>query len=673
MALGLLVALGWPAWARARPVIPPEREAEVQALLRPHQLGDEVAPGWWLQSIAIDKATVRVVLVGPEGARAELALDHPDYAPPGSRPSPSFALSTPARPPGSDAALDALHAALARNDDGRFWAEHGAVAGDGEPTTRFATGPLAWLTDGLVSLVVLAAIALGLLRRALAPAPRAVAWGLGLVVAVGAVLRLGVTPEATLEPWSYARFMVVARAIYEGPALALVHPGPVHPTDVVSATVLAYAIATPVAVFLMARPLLASDRAGLVAAGLVAVLPLHLRFSHGDVSSIPSVMLCALVLAMAQAAAREPGWRWPAAMLALVAVPLVPTFLLRPLNILYAPLAVAAVLVDRGVHDERPPVARGRRLALVAVLGALTLAVGVPHLLREFGPQVREGLDPATLARALEVLVSVEHNSLVNPRFTPPGILALAAFGAVDLVRRRRLRLAAFLVGWILASLGTHAYVVPKSSLMQARYHLHLVLPLVCLAACGFEAVLTRVRGRACGRGVVLALVAYLAASPAIHAGFIRDVAVNEQHEWVWVHSLRPRIPEGCTIVEYVGQGHGTRFGRVGAYVEAGVPGQRWAVVELPVRAMGTPPEAGAVLRRPPACTYWYEGLPCLADRPPGAALAPECAAVHDAVKLHEVARLELVSRAYDENLGRGVEDGEALVLVLYRVREGEG
>jgi hypothetical protein len=377
------------------------------------------------------------------------------------------------------------------------------------------------------------------------------------------------------------------------------------------------------------------------------------------------------MFAMAQAAARERSPRWLVPMLLLLPATMIPVFLLRPPNVLYALLLVAMLFVNGGVWTDRPPVARVRLLAIVVVVGAVTLGFGVPHVLREFGPQVREGLSVSTLSSAVGVLFSVEYDTLLNPRFTPPGITVLALLGIVDLLRRKRWRLVACLGGWLLASLVTHAYVVPKSPFMQARYHLHLVLPFVCLAACGIEAVLHRIRERRRAPVLVVALFAYVAASPAIHLRFVRDVDFDDQREWVFVHALRPEIPAGCTIVEYVGEAAGARFDRVGAHVVDGMPQNPWTVVEIP--AGTTAAELRAVVHDRPQCMYWYEGLPCAGHGPPGTRIAPECAAFHDLVPLEQVAGLELVSRPYDENLGRALEPGQAIAIGLYRMGQPGG
>ena len=71
----------------------------------------------------------------------------------------------------------------------------------------------------------------------------------------------------------------------------------------------------------------------------------------------------------------------------------------------------------------------------LVVLG-VTVFVGVPNLLENFGRQVNEGLSLRTLTSALGVVVSPRLNILLNPKFTPPGLTALAVLGAIDLWRR---------------------------------------------------------------------------------------------------------------------------------------------------------------------------------------------------------------------------------------------
>ena len=65
----------------------------------------------------------------------------------------------------------------------------------------------------------------------------------------------------------------------------------------------------------------------------------------------------------------------------------------------------------------------------------------------------------------------------------------LLVFGGVAAWRSGRRARVGFRVAWRLGFFLTHAYVLPGNVAMQARYHLHLVVPAVFLAALGLEAL----------------------------------------------------------------------------------------------------------------------------------------------------------------------------------------
>jgi hypothetical protein len=309
----------------------------------------------------------------------------------------------------------------------------------------------------------------------------------------------------------------------------------------------------------------------------------------------------------------------------------------------------------------------------------VTFGIAVPNLLSGFGSQVSEGLSLRTLSSAAMVLFSPSHNALLNPVFTPPGLTVLAVIGGVDLWRRKRHLLVLYLVLWLLGFLVAHGYIVPISPYMQARYHLHLVVPYMLLVACGVDAswrwlVANRDR-RAWLAGPRYALVcggalAYVLASPLIHVHGIRHVAFNDAQEWRFVHSLREQIPSGCTILEYTGEGVDPRFVRVGTWIENGVQRERWGVVEFRVAKPGEPElpdNVRALLEDPPECLYWYEGLPCFGNKPIEEREAPACTAIEGFVELEEIAMTSFASELYDENLAGGLGDIEHIELRLYR------
>jgi hypothetical protein len=693
----ILLTLLLPRAATASgPAIPPGREQDILALFQPYALGDDLDPGWSLYSFSIDRATVHVWVAGPSEAFAHLTLDHIDAAPEGSQRLEGFALTIVDSPPGSEAAVAELRATIKRNDDGSFWRgpvvyasesnlPHDRALHSSRGTLEFRrvlerfdiTRVWLWMNDGLVFLSVMTLVLLGLTAHKLRGAEPWVKWSLLTITLVGAGLRLSLSPEVGLEAWSFTRYLITARMILEGPALAALHPGPIWASELLTASTLALAILAPIAVFIHARHLLDDPRAALIVAGIVAVLPMHLRFSHSDVAFIPSITISSLLFTLVHVATREPSkWLgWFA--VALVGVPLGITYLVRPLNIMYFALLIATAFVNHGVHGEKHRIHRVRVVVVFTIITLVTLLGGIPWLFESFGQQVSDGLGVETLVSAFEVMLSPRMNALLHPGFTPTGLTALAVVGAVDLWRRNKRPLFWYLTLWLMGFLVAHAYVVPVSPYMQARYHLHLIVPFTMLAACGVEASLRWLSARRerwlFGRryhAAVALLVAYVCASPLIHLPFIRAIDFNEPREWKFVHSVRDEIPAECHIIEYIGEETGSRMARAGTHVQAGVIRSRWQVHQIPATREGEgelPDEVLALLRDPPECLVWYEGLPCFGHKPPERDKAPLCEAIEAFVVLEKITGTEFDSAMYDENLAVGLGDLERIELSLYR------
>lgn len=682
----MLIALLFPRVAAAsRPVIVPGREDEILGLLDPHALGDELRPGWTLHSFEIHDSTIDVWIAGPAETYARVALDHPEFGPDGARRIDGFALTIAEQPPGSEASVAELVAAIERNDDGSFWRTDVVYAHETrEHPLPIDHGLVRWASDGLLLVGLFSLVLLGLVALQLRGAATWMRWSLLAIVVVGALLRLGLSPEAPLGVWSYTRIPLSAMLIYEGPLLALVHPQQVWMSELILDSNLYFSLLAPLAAYVHARVLLDDQRAALVVAGILACLPLHLRFSHTDAAFIPSITVSSLVFTLIYVATREPnralGW------LAVVAIgaPLALVYHMRPLNIMYCPLLLATVFVERGIHGDKRPVAKGRTAAVFVVIAAVTV-LGAYWLLRSNSDKVGEGLTLHTLVSAARVMLNPGWNMLLNPVFTPPGLTLLAGLGAVDLWRRGNRGLFWFLIAWLLGFLVAHAYFVPMSKYMQARYHLHLIVPFMLLAACGVEAALRWLaRNREqhawlAGRrdqAIIAAMLAYVLASPLIHLHAVRHVDFNEVHEWRFVHSLRDTIPPQCTIIEYVGIGADSRFDRVGSYVEAGIQHTSWTVLEIPLPGIDAdveltefemPADVRAMLDEPPACLYWYDGLPCVAFKPPNQPTAYACQAIEGFVRLEQVAATSHASHPYDESLGVGLGDRETIDLRLFR------
>jgi hypothetical protein len=674
-----------------RPVIVSGREDEILELFAPYALGDEPAseqaPGWTLHSFDIEVGTIVVWLAGANESYAELRFDHPGYGPPGAKQLSGFAVHVVDPPPVSEPAVAEIIARVDQNDGGKFWGTDVVYAGEPREHpydialfgSRFADQFDLWFRDGLVFLGFVTLTLLGLVAYVLRECPTWIRWTLGVVVLLGALLRLLVSPEIGLDPWSYTRLIQPAGRIYHGPALAVLHPEPAWLTETITTSTLVYAVLTPLAVFVHARYLLDDARAGLFVAVLVAIMPLHLRFSHSDTAFISSITVSSMVFGLLYVVMRAPskfgGWF----AMVLLALPILLLYQLRPLNILYFPMLLATPFLPQALYADNKLANRRRVIVTLVVLSVLTFGWGVPTLLENFGEQVSEGLSWRTLMSAATVVFSPRFNVLLNPVFTPPGLTLLAVLGGVDLWRRQRRWLLAFLVMWLLGVLAAHAYVVPGSPYMQARYHLQLLLPFMLLVACGAEAGirwLLENRERSpwlAGRrydSVRVGVVAYVLASPLIHMHGIRNIAFNDTLEWAFVHGLREQIPAECTILEYTGQRAGKRFGRVGAAIERGVERPRWQVVEMLDPAEGEPEipdEVRALLDDPPECLYWYEGLPCFAYKSPEQRKASACHAIEGFVALEEVAHTSFESEPYDENLSRGIGDGSTIELRLFR------
>jgi hypothetical protein len=627
-ALALFIALVLLA-GRARadqPVLEEGREADVLALFLPHVLAEEVAhTGWRLWDVKIEATRISVHLKGPDEAGVEFFLVHPDAASAGSAHSKSFAFApSSTEDPRARVAEAALVRAVQANDPGRFWrAVRPLPTGYGGSSNNLhvRTSPL---TDGLVLSLGAALIAILLAIRIAAASPRWIRYAIPASVALGIALRLWLAPATFLGAWPWSRLWPNVRVVFESPLMAsLVRSSgsTVYLTDLSFWVNFAYAAAMPLVLFVHASQLLRDPRAGALASFAVALSPHHIRFSRCEDAFVPSLVLTSLAFALLHTWLRDPRRLWRT--LALVALPcvLLPAYLLRPLNILFIVVYFVAAWLLHAKHTTR--LRRTVALTVVAIVGALAL--------REFfALNEHTIMDASTrvdrwLPSALGSILSIDRNVLLQPRATPPALLALAVVGAVWLWRRRDKRLAGFLVGWLALFFLAHGYVTTTT--MQPRYHLHLLVPLLLLASVG-GAALYRTRRPLFAVAVVSVVVA-----PLISMAWIRDQSYAEQHEYAFVRRARDLVPEGCTVVEFAGSSippRDVRFSRIGLRL-GGAMSQRFHVltpkgerVDGGVRALDA--ETLAALRAPDSCTYVYEGLGCWGQPAPEPAYAPECA-----------------------------------------------
>ena len=281
IALALALSSASTALAQTIPVIEPGREADVQALFAPHALGEEI-DGWRFEAIDIDRDVIRVRVVREDESR-EMALSHPGDE---RGRSASFAVDVDDDP---GAGIEALLAALEQNDQGEFW--RAEARPDPVLDMRRVAGASSLATDGVLWSLLLFAWIVVLAIHASRGASFERRYLVGLVIAAGAV-RWALAPRMLLGAWIYSRSTDLQRWIWDSPTLAWLSEGrTLSQVDVMIATGFAYALITPLAVFAHGRWILGGARRGLIAAFVLAGLPLHVRFSASEVAFIPSIVL----------------------------------------------------------------------------------------------------------------------------------------------------------------------------------------------------------------------------------------------------------------------------------------------------------------------------------------------------------------------------------------------
>ncbi|NOY93490.1 MAG: hypothetical protein GXP55_20085 [Deltaproteobacteria bacterium] len=657
-----LIALSCASWshgvARAQPVIQAGREQEVLALFAPYRLGGELPGGARLMNVAIQQSSITAT-VEREGHAARLVLLHPQAATSSTSTSLSFSLRIEGDEQARAAAL-LLMEAVRRNDRLPFWR---AGVSSAAPTTQLKVGPADGLAaDGALLTLALLLAFLGLRRPGRREPQPLSSWRLVAALAgvtlLGALLRWGLAPQTYLGAWPFSRRVASQDALFDGAGFAwlcdLLGATP-NRFGAVSAQTFFFSALAPIAVFAWVRSVFEDRRTGLVAALVVAVLPLHLHFARSEVALVFSVTLSALLLALLWAAIRaRTSLGAAAAFISLLwLAPL--TFATRPLDLLLAPLAVLAILT---LPSLRGPADR-RGLAILLITLSAT-QVFLAHTLVSFGGQVSDGLHLRVLQDALGSLLS-DHDTLLNPLVTPTALALLALLGVRALLRHPEERRAGvWLLVWLFAAFTAHAYVQPATVAMQARYHLHLVLPFVALVAAGA----LWVDGRFPRARVPLGLLILL--SPLWASGFIRDVDHDTQRELAFVRRAARRLPEDATVLEYEG-GQGMHFGRLFDRLSGGELEPRFRSLpidpESPTETLSAATRELLTSARP---LYFYQGLACLGlqNAPPVRA----CDALLAAVPLEVVLEETIPHRVYDENIASSVAPEGAIRLRLYRV-----
>ncbi len=514
-------------------------------------------------------------------------------------------------------------------------------------------------TDGLLLSSIAAVYLVLLLTRVLRNSPQRTGLYLFGIVIVGSLLRLAISREAILTAWTYTRTVPLAKAISGGVLFEMLSEylaQPLHLTDLIFGTNLVLACLTPLPLFLHARFLLKDTRVALAAAAFLALLPVHITFARSDVYFIQSLFFSSLAFATLYSALSDVSKTWRIGSLLFLGPLLFTVFLARPLNLIFYPLLLVSIFVT--VSRDTPNERRWIAAFVVTVPAVLDVLL---NLMVGYSSQVEEGLGVRTLVNATRMLFQPYFNTIINPSVTPLPIPLLMALGLATLWRNGQRAIALYLFGWLTAFFVTHAYIVPFRTTMMARYHLHLVTPVVLMAAASLPSI------QALPRPACIAVVAYLLVAPILHLGFERGVDFSIQKEFEFLTSLRQQIPQGCTVIEYVGPSNcsrGARVERVATY--AGHSHSRqWATLSL----LGTPlPQI--VERTPPknairledldrtlagrSCVMYYEGNLCRSFGKSWQQLAPACEAMHRKFGLDVAAQAEYTEHVYDPADARG-------------------
>ncbi len=709
------------AVAGERPVIEAGREDEVMALFAPYRLNGELGEGWSLHRVEILATRIEVRGVASDGREAMFFLEHPSRT--GRRDTPSFAVvvDTEHKPP--RAFVEPLVAAVRSHDDGDFWHITRTVTGsssaeyaDWEVTAD--TGLHSWSVDGLLLFSLLVGTT-GLLayRKLRAPElegddppgdgdtqPQQTVRGeatrkknpdllrdalvLVGIAGFGAALRLWMVEPQALGVWPYSRFEAFAGLVYDGPGLAALNRVLArvwYQTDIAFATNLAFGIAAPLVVFVHACYLLGNRRQALLAALGLCVLPSHIRFSASEVAFIPSIVISSFTFVLLHMSLIERSRSLRLG--ATIGLGFVTAAMLRvrPLNILFVVVFLGVALV---VRARQAP--RRRRLLIAGLLVAVGAIVGVAYLGGHYSNEVSDGMRVGVLFEAFKLLFDPVHNALINPSITPPLLLLVAGVGLWHSAKEQP-RLAGLLAGWLLLFHTGHAYVISATPEMQARYYLHMAVPLVLLAALGLDYLRGLLQARGVRGRVLQALgMAYVLAIPWMHRGFIRDSDFSDLREYAFVMQAREQIGDGCTVYEFLGHDGVAldgRFARAGGVIEAGV--RRNTIRTQAVGRDLTDELEPTDLRRLPSgltreqlltpsyladepaqCAYLYVGLTCYGYKRVSQPIAPACEAMVEGQPVELVSEVSFAHRRYDDNLGAGAGDnGSDIRLTLYRLR----
>ncbi len=492
--------------ASSRYKVVPEMADRVKALVLPFQLDGQVAQGFVLDGITLDRHRVGLVLKKGESL-ATVHLLPPEVSVDGGTKSRSFVIVTE----GDPAVTGPVVEAIVRNDDGSFWPAAPKEEAASEQARRVAPSVrkvhFTELMGDFFVLMLLVALGAGAgaLRRTFAGRSLGWWWGLVGVTALALGLRIAaflVLPGGELNGvWVPADELPHVSAAWYLGTMARFTTVSLEGVAVLNVVLGALTAAGTFAVASLAMP----GTLGPLAAGLVvATLPGHVAVSASISPMIPLVAFSVMTLLalVVHARTREWGAHWMAAALFLF------TVFMRP----EAPVLGLALL---GVSFVAVPVREWRRpsffVPTVVMLAVAGIRVGTLSSAPPFeGEFLAWSVDPAApFANLLHWWLAPARIPLVVPVLV---VLGLAC-------RPWREDRALFVVSvlWLAVAAVVWFHVDMTGTYRGGRVSLALLPPLALLAGWGVEWIL---RLRHPRRGWLVALfVAWLVLAPAMHWG----------------------------------------------------------------------------------------------------------------------------------------------------------
>jgi hypothetical protein len=421
---GVLIVRWW-AGEQGPFVIPAGREDAVLKLLEPLHLGGTVIDGWVLQNVEIDRDVVRLEVQKPPVPGVTIELLHwsrrGDLVVAGEvalRPSPGT-------PP---AVLEAVRKALAPNKgSAAVWTRE---ASDEIPFLHLRLRLRELLLAAMAALLVSTVVSL-VRRFDTSVVPPAAMVSFAAITALATALRFTLSPATFLHEyyhtsqslpnllgaWDGGQYGLTGASIYS--AVNQIFGG--EERAVFTSNALLASMTVP-AVILLDLSLRRSWATALLSGLLVALLPVHLRFSASEDLWIPGILFSVWSLAAWAAWLR----RADGLTLAVAVIALALAMQSRP-ELLALPAAHALL-----VFVLRPP-----REWLRTFFGPATLVAlaGLALLL------ARRGIDFVNMHGAIPSLhlAGLDSIALADPTFTPGALLILCALGGlVGLLRRPR-------------------------------------------------------------------------------------------------------------------------------------------------------------------------------------------------------------------------------------------